>query len=99
MPHEQPLGARGHQIDAACSGSDVVPVLRVHGYFPSPNFEIYDDSGVFRASDLVVYRRDYQYTIEQCRCNSNLIITMRKKCAIKMSCSDFAMSPPALRWH
>ena len=47
----------GRQLDFARSGLEVlvevVPALRARGYFPDPNFEIFVDGGVRRASDVL----------------------------------------------
>lgn len=47
----------GRQLDTARSGLEVllevVAALRQRGYFPNPNFEIYVDGGVRRASDVL----------------------------------------------
>lgn len=47
----------GRQLDTSRSGIEVlvevVSALRLRGYFPSPNFEIYVDGGVRRASDVL----------------------------------------------
>ncbi|EPT00384.1 hypothetical protein FOMPIDRAFT_1023784 [Fomitopsis schrenkii] len=47
----------GRQLDTARSGLEVlvevVPALRARGYFPDPNFEIFVDGGVRRASDVL----------------------------------------------
>ncbi len=47
----------GRQLDTARSGLEVlvevVAALRLRGYFPNPNFEIYVDGGVRRASDVL----------------------------------------------
>ncbi|TCD66743.1 Cytochrome b2, mitochondrial precursor [Steccherinum ochraceum] len=47
----------GRQLDTARSGLEVllevVVALRQRGYFPNPNFEIYVDGGVRRASDVL----------------------------------------------
>ncbi|KAH9912516.1 glyoxylate dehydrogenase [Fomitopsis serialis] len=47
----------GRQLDTARSGLEVlvevVPALRARGYFPNPNFEIFVDGGVRRASDVL----------------------------------------------
>ena len=47
----------GRQLDTARSGVEVlvevVAALRARGYHPDPNFEIYVDGGVRRASDVL----------------------------------------------
>ncbi|TFY57598.1 hypothetical protein EVJ58_g6927 [Rhodofomes roseus] len=47
----------GRQLDTARSGLEVlvevIPALRARGYFPNPNFEIFVDGGVRRASDVL----------------------------------------------
>lgn len=47
----------GRQLDTSRSALEVlvevVAALRLRGYFPNPNFEIYIDGGVRRASDVL----------------------------------------------
>lgn len=47
----------GRQLDTSRSGLEilveVVAALKARGYFPNPNFELYVDGGVRRASDVL----------------------------------------------
>ncbi|KAI0724174.1 FMN-dependent dehydrogenase-domain-containing protein [Fomitopsis betulina] len=45
--------SRTQQLDTARSGLEVVPALRARGYSPDPDFEIFVDGGVRRASDVL----------------------------------------------